>query len=192
MSLRYALIGVLEARPMTGYELSQFFDHSTAWVWSAPHSNIYPALRKMQSEGLLEAATDIKGEKLERTSYSITEEGRRQLREWIVSDPGAPARDPILLRMVFADIVDSEEAIKLLNLLIGRQGGLISQWSDHADALRRKDTVLIKERLKTRPSAEHDRIAALKANVFDLMVAQANTWIEWANDTLELLDDKPT
>ena len=37
---------------MTGYELARFFDASTAWVWSAPHSNIYPALRKMEAEGL--------------------------------------------------------------------------------------------------------------------------------------------
>ena len=188
MSLRYALLGVLEARRMTGYELAQFFDQSTAWVWSAPHSNIYPALRKMEAEGLLEGEIDIKGEKLERTSYSITDEGRRALREWVVSDPGAPTRDPLLLRMVFADIVDPEEMTELLQVLIERQAELIDQWSDHAESLRRKDTALLRERLKTRPSEDHDRIAAIKANVFDLMVAQAETWIEWATQTVKLLD----
>jgi DNA-binding PadR family transcriptional regulator len=189
MSLRYALLGVLEARPMTGYELSQFFDQSTAWVWSAPHSNIYPALRKMETEGLLQAETDIKGEKLERTTYQITDDGRSELREWIVSDPGLPARDPVLLRILFTDMVDPEEAIKLVQLLIERNTALIAQWTAHADALRRKDTVLLIERLKTRPAEEHDRIAAIKANVFDLMIAQSTTLIEWANQTLDLLDD---
>ena len=34
MSLRHALLGVLAARPMSGYDLSQFFDSSTGWVWT--------------------------------------------------------------------------------------------------------------------------------------------------------------
>jgi DNA-binding PadR family transcriptional regulator len=191
MSLRYALLGVLEARPMTGYELAQFFDTSMAWVWSAPHSNIYPALRKMHAEGLLEAETDIKGEKLERTVYSITDEGRRTLREWVVSDPGLPPRDPLLLRMVFADLVEADDVTKLLQVLVERQSQLIAQWTDHADALRRHDTVLLRERLKTREAHDHDRIAAIKANAFDLLVAQAGTWIEWATRTIELLDGSP-
>lgn len=190
MSLRYALLGVLEARPMTGYELAQFFNGSTAWVWSAPHSNIYPALRKMEAEGLLESETDIKGEKLERTSYSITDEGRRALKNWVISDPGPPTRDPLLLRLVFADIPDPEETSKLLETLIERQADLITQWSDHAEALRRKDTDLLRERLKTRPPEEHDRIAEIKASVFDLMVAQAETWIEWATRAAEGFDDE--
>lgn len=190
MSLRYALLGVLEARPMTGYELARFFDASTAWVWSAPHSNIYPALRKMEAEGLLEAETDIKGEKLERTSYSITDEGRRALKNWVVSDPGPPTRDPLLLRLIFADIPDPEETSKLLETLIERQRDLLAQWSDHAEALRRKDTDLLRERLKTRPPEDHDRIAEIKASVFDLMVAQAETWIAWATRAVEEFDDE--
>ncbi len=190
MSLRHALLGVLEARPMTGYELARFFDASTAWVWSAPHSNIYPALRKMEAEGLLEAETDIKGEKLERTNYSITDEGRRALKNWVVSDPGPPMRDPLLLRLIFADIADPEETLKLLETLIERQTDLIAQWTDHADALRRKDTDLIRERLKTRPPEDHDRIAEIKASVFDLMVAQAETWIAWATEAAEGFDDE--
>jgi DNA-binding PadR family transcriptional regulator len=192
--LRYALLGVLEARPMTGYELAQFFDESANWVWSAPHSNIYPALRRLQSEGLLSGHTDIKGAKLERTVYSITDDGRRELRDWVVSDPGSPLlRDPIMLRMVFADLIEPpDEIIKLLSVLIERQSDLIAQWKQHADALRRKQTPLILERLKNRPSAVHDRIAEIKANVFDLMITQAEVWIEWATATIELLDGDTT
>lgn len=175
---------------MTGYELARFFDASTAWVWSAPHSNIYPALRKMEAEGLLRTETDIKGEKLERTSYSITDEGRLALKNWVVSDPGPPTRDPVLLRLIFADIPDPEEISKLLETMIERQTDLIAQWTEHAEALRRKDTDLLRERLKTRPSEDHDRIAEIKASVFDLMTAQAETWIAWATRAAEGFDDE--
>jgi len=64
MSLKHALLGVLAARPMSGYELSQFFDSSTGWVWTAPHSQIYPLLVKMHSAGLIENTKKLRGTKM--------------------------------------------------------------------------------------------------------------------------------
>lgn len=193
MTLRYALLGVLEARPMTGYELAQFFDESTSWVWSAPHSNIYPQLRKMEEEGLLSSRTEIRGERLERTVYSISKKGVEELRRWVTSDPGAVnQRDPLFLRAVFFDMTDPGEAEDMLEQFIERENDLVKQWQEHRDALLRKDTPLIRERLQRRPRGEHDRIAALKANVFQGMVDQAKARVRWARRTLELLRDADT
>lgn len=47
MSLRHALPGVLDAGPMTGCSLAEHVGHSAANGWHAPHSQIYPQLRKM-------------------------------------------------------------------------------------------------------------------------------------------------
>jgi DNA-binding PadR family transcriptional regulator len=190
VTLRYALLGVLEARPMTGYELAQFFDESTSWVWSAPHSNIYPQLRKMEEEGLLSSRTEIRGERLERTVYSISKKGIEELRRWVTSDPGAVnQRDPLLLRAVFFDMTDPSEAEDMLEQVIERESDLVKQWQEHRDALLRKDTPLIRERLQRRPRGEHERIAALKANVFQGMIDQAKARVRWARRTLELLRD---
>lgn len=189
MTLRYALLGVLEARPMTGYELAQFFDESTSWVWSAPHSNIYPQLRKMEEEGLLTSHTEIRGERLERTVYSISDRGIAELRTWVSSDPGpVNQRDPLFLRSTFFDMVDDDDAEALLEEFITRQNDQVKQWQEHRDALLRKDTPLIRERLKRRPKGEHERIAALKANVFQGMIDQAKARIRWARHTIELLN----
>src|SRR5437667_5199276 len=87
MSLQHAMLGVLEARPMTGYELVQFFDQSMNWVWSAPQSQIYPRLREMEERGLIEGRKEIRGEKLERTVYSLTEEGLEELVRWVADEP---------------------------------------------------------------------------------------------------------
>ena len=35
MSLKHALLGILTVRPMTGYELKQFFDSSVQHFWNA-------------------------------------------------------------------------------------------------------------------------------------------------------------
>ena len=193
MSLRHALLGVLDARSMTGYELAQFFDQSAGWVWSAPHSNIYPALRKMEDEGLLTSETEIKGERLERTVYSITDAGRAELIAWVTTDPGPIGfRDPILLRATFLDEVDPAEGVAFLRTLIERQRDQIQRWREHRAALIALDTPLLRERLKQRPRKDHEHIAALKANVFTGMIDLAETWVGWALGTIELLDDRRT
>ncbi len=43
---------------MTGYELSQFLASSTGWLWSATHSQIYPALAKLREQGLIEGGIE--------------------------------------------------------------------------------------------------------------------------------------
>ncbi|EDV5156957.1 PadR family transcriptional regulator, partial [Salmonella enterica subsp. enterica] len=54
MSLRYALLALLTARPMTGYDLAKSFHVSVGHVWHAPDSQIYPELKRMLADGLVE------------------------------------------------------------------------------------------------------------------------------------------
>ena len=54
MSLRHAVLGLLERRPSTGYELTRTFDRSLRASWQARHSQIYPELAKLESAGLVE------------------------------------------------------------------------------------------------------------------------------------------
>ena len=44
--LKYVLLGFLNYTPMTGYELKQFMDESTANFWHAKQSQIYTTLKK--------------------------------------------------------------------------------------------------------------------------------------------------
>ena len=57
MSLRHALLALLDATPMTGYTLAKHFDQSAAFVWHAPHSQIYPELRRMAAAEPIHLAT---------------------------------------------------------------------------------------------------------------------------------------
>jgi DNA-binding PadR family transcriptional regulator len=188
LSLTHAVLGVLDARPMNGYELSQFFDSSAGWVWSAPRSQIYPTLRKMEQEGLIEAERQVRGTKLERRVYSITEAGLAELRRWVAEPSDTTMkRDPVLLQALFLDMVEPELAAKVFEHVIDEQEAFIARWEMHAQRLLDKETPLIRERLKRRPSAEHDRIAAIKAHVFAGGVALAKTRAEWAAAGLQLL-----
>jgi DNA-binding PadR family transcriptional regulator len=188
MSLQHAVLGVLEARPMTGYELTQFFESTARWVWTAPQSQIYPLLAKMAKEGLLSGEEQVRGSKLKRTSYSITEEGLDELRRWLAEPHAEPSvRDPFLLQTLFLDMIPPAEAEAVLREHIGEIQERREQWAAHRARLAAADTPLIHERLERRDPADHARIVHLKTHVFDYLIDSATQRIEWAEQAIEIV-----
>lgn len=49
-TLRYAILGLLNRKAMTGYDLSKEFQTSLAEFWHAKHSQIYPELKALAEE----------------------------------------------------------------------------------------------------------------------------------------------
>src|ERR1039457_2389184 len=91
MSLRHALMALLAATPMTGYTLAKQFDQSAAFVWHAPHSQIYPDLRPGEGPGLIAGHEESRGVRGTKRTYAITDEGRAELQRW-VAELSPPAR----------------------------------------------------------------------------------------------------
>lgn len=88
--------------PMSGYDLRQVIEGSTANFWSESFGQIYPALKSMLKDGLIEADEAKTEGNRERKKYRITDAGREHLREWL----GVPAkrrapRNEFLLRVFF-------------------------------------------------------------------------------------------
>ena len=48
--LKYAILGLLNQKSMSGYELSSEFESALNEFWNAKHSQIYPELRKLTEE----------------------------------------------------------------------------------------------------------------------------------------------
>ena len=61
MSLRHALLGVIKDKPLTGYDLVRHFQGTVGFLWSAPQSQIYPELRRMEAAGLVQAEVAPRG-----------------------------------------------------------------------------------------------------------------------------------
>jgi len=60
----------------------KYFDGTVAYVWSAPHSQIYPELRRMERDGLLDVEVVPRGERAKKRVYVITDAGRAELHSW--------------------------------------------------------------------------------------------------------------
>lgn len=173
---------------MTGYELTQFFESSARWVWSAPQSQIYPTLKRMEKEGLIAGEEQVRGERLRRREYSITELGRAELREWLAQPQADNSlRDPFLLQVLFLDMLDPDEAEHVLAQEAAQLRRKADRWAGHRDLLLAADTPLLRERLQHRAPSDHARIARLKAGVFSHLAQSAEARIEWIEQTIRNL-----
>ena len=109
MSLRYGLLNLLAAEPLSGYDLSQYFARSMGHVWPAQHSQIYPELARLAAEGLItQTGEGPRGRKV----YQTTPEGLEALRTWLRdTEPDYQIRDEALLRIFCLWALPTDEAL---------------------------------------------------------------------------------
>lgn len=188
MSLMHAVLGVLEVRPMTGYELGQFLEASARWVWSAPQSQIYPLLKQLAEDGLIVGTRSVKGTRMEVTAYSVTPRGLDELRRWLSEPlPLAPVRDTLLLQALYSDLVDVEHACRVFEAHAAELEQAIADWRAHHALLLRMDTPLMRERVHGGGETPTVRSVLIKANVFQGLVRIHEARLAWVRDTLALL-----
>jgi DNA-binding PadR family transcriptional regulator len=99
-----SLLGVLSLGPRSGYEMRQFMEQSTGNFWNESFGQIYPALKLMLAEGLVEVEEDDAEGHPAKKVYRMTERGRERLREWL-GMPLKPLkmRNELLLKLFFGD-----------------------------------------------------------------------------------------
>lgn len=187
MSLKYAILGVLEAEPMNGYDLGQYFSSSANWIWAGSLSQIYPLLTKLEHDGLIVGEDSFTG-KRRQIRYSITQQGIDSLRRWVEQPhPTPPTRDPLLLQALFFELGDTEASLAVLEHNIDELSAQITQWREHRDEVASGESTLMRARLKRRPPETHAEIQEMKAAVFDGLIAITEERVRWAEHMRELL-----
>jgi DNA-binding PadR family transcriptional regulator len=123
MSLRHCLLGLLHV-PRSGYALKKAFDDDMGHLWRAELSQIYPTLRKLEEEGLLTSVSEDSPMGPDRRVYTRTEEGRRELHDWLREPLELPEpRFGFLAKLFFLwELGDLEQTAGYLKML--RQGVL--------------------------------------------------------------------
>jgi DNA-binding PadR family transcriptional regulator len=87
---------------MSGYDIRQVISQSIGHFWSESYGQIYPGLRRLAAAGLVSKKTERKKGSPDRNVYSLTEDGRRQLREWLKLPVAAEVpRNELLLKLFF-------------------------------------------------------------------------------------------
>jgi PadR family transcriptional regulator AphA len=192
MSLRFALLALLSSLPRTGYELLQIFDRSVAFVWHAPHTQIYPELRRMEGAGLLASEELPRGRRATKRLYRLTDAGLDELRR-LASTPIEPTRekDTYRLKAAYLEWADEAGARAQFELHIAHYDKWLQAWEEMAQSLRERRDPILAERLAVRPAAEHAAIVAAKVFAYEGLIMRARMEIEWAQRGLALLAATP-
>lgn len=150
---RYALMGMLSIRPMSGYDIKQTIQGSIGYFWNESFGQIYPMLRQLVAEGLATRQTKSQKGKLDRYMYSLTERGAEELRAWLVL-PAEPdmVRSEFLLKFFFGREVpvplnlehiklEKEKCTRELKILAGIEDALKTRLTENPGAIYRLMTV---------------------------------------------------
>jgi DNA-binding PadR family transcriptional regulator len=101
--LGYTLLGLVLAKPQSGYALRKAFETTPLGNYSSSPGSIYPALKALEKAGLVErcSAADGGGKRL----FAATSAGEALFREWLARPVDETAMDRhldgVLLRFAF-------------------------------------------------------------------------------------------
>lgn len=76
------ILGLLSHEELTGYEIKKRMDTTLKYFWSASYGSIYPALAGLAVRGLVTKREDTEN-KRKKLIYTITDDGRKYLKEWL-------------------------------------------------------------------------------------------------------------
>lgn len=189
MSLRYALLAILRVGPLSGYDLQKQFSQSVGHVWHAPDSQIYPELRKMESDGLIEGEEQTRGERGTRRVYHVTDAGHEAYLAWMQTPLDYQrVRDPAHLRAAYLENTTPEAARAFLRAHIAEWEGELEQWEGELHHIEHLSNPMLVRRLAVTPEKDREATIAYKRFTYEGLVDRARGEIEWAKRGLALVD----
>jgi len=122
-SLEYALLGLVHMQPQTGYDLRKIFETTPMGHYSSSPGAIYPALKRLEEQGLIEGEVAARDTMRPKRVYSATSLGIETLRNWvsqtILKDDLLHKDHELMLRFaMMGAVVDNETTHRFLEQLL--------------------------------------------------------------------------
>lgn len=83
MSLKHAIMVLLETEAGSGYDLLKRFKQRLGFFWQASHQQIYQQLKVMHQEELIDCTLEAQQGKPDRKIYTMTKAGHQDLLAWL-------------------------------------------------------------------------------------------------------------
>jgi PadR family transcriptional regulator, regulatory protein AphA len=126
---KYALLGALSIKAMSGYDIKKFSDLSISHFWNENYARIYPVLKEMEGESLVTKTTTHTEGRPDRNVYTITKKGLKELDEWLLQPiDDRPPREELLLKLFFSSNVPVENLIEKVKAEKEKQKKLIAEY----------------------------------------------------------------
>jgi DNA-binding PadR family transcriptional regulator len=163
MSVRQALLALLEQGPMYGYQLRAEFERRTGSTWPLNVGQVYTTLTRLERDGLVaENGADGEGHVV----YRVTDAGREEVATWFTTpvERTQPPRDELAIKLALAVTVPGVDV------------GSVIQQQRSATIASLQDYTRLK---RARPTDLQDSADMAWSLVLDSLVFAAEAEVRW-------------
>ncbi len=134
MDVRTLCLGVLSLGDASGYEIKKRLEDTFSHFYDASFGSIYPALNRLQSEGLVHCETEAQARRPDKKVYSLTVDGRLALVSELNNMPGRDrVRSEFLVAMCFADLLPAGQIAEMIDQRIAAHKRLATELAGRED-----------------------------------------------------------
>lgn len=146
MKGRDIILGLLQKKNRTGYEINEVFKTIFSHFFNGTFGMIYPSLKKLEMEKVIEKTVVLQEGKPNRNEFSIAEAGTKEFMEYLKS-PVQPEilQSDFLMRMYFGEFVENAVVIQWIHDEIMQKQAQIEQLSQ--DYLKWKDKLTYTQKI---------------------------------------------
>ena len=175
MSLKHAILVLLETEPSSGYDLLKQFKNSLGYFWNAKHQQIYQQLKTLSEQDLISFSIENQANRPDKKVYKITNKGINELKTWI-SCPVKPNKvnDALLVKIYGGHLTNKEN--------------LITELHHHLDSHLKTLSYLkqVEQSFLNLPSNKK-KTYQLPYLTLRRGILGEEAWITWANESIEAI-----
>ncbi|UZE96515.1 PadR family transcriptional regulator [Alkalimarinus alittae] len=175
MSLKHAILVLLETQPSSGYELVKHFKQSLGYFWNAKHQQVYQQLKKLTEDKQVTFQAHFQDDKPDKKVYQITDLGRETLRRWI-NQPVKPNKinDALLVKLYGGHLASKED--------------LLAELESHIDSHQKTlDNLISIENTYLTMGDEQKAHYLLPYMTLRRGIIGERAWLEWAEEVMQTL-----
>lgn len=170
----YAILGILNLSPSTGYDIKKYSDKVLSGFWNENFGHIYPTLKKMLEDGMIEVVFREENEK--KVRYGITEKGKQELETWLLEETmQQPVRSEFMLKLLFSSSQPRENVI-----------GMLEKYKEMHDKNIEKYQEMQKKLDQGIEEISKERVCFVRA-VLRRGIISSEAVIRWCEETIEEL-----
>lgn len=172
MSLDLAILGFLNEKPLTGYDLkNKHFDLCVSHFWNADQAQIYKTLDKLVLNEFLSFEILYQDNKPNKKIYSITDKGKKKLVSLLEEEVNnTTIRDPFLVKIFFSSNIDNKKILELF---------------EKKKEKHKKNLEYYFELEKDYAKEKDNRKKVLESLTLDLGMKYEKYHIEWCDESIE-------
>jgi DNA-binding PadR family transcriptional regulator len=116
MDVRTLCLGVLSMGDASGYEIKKKLEGPFRYFYDASFGSIYPALTRLQKDGLVTGAAQAQAKRPDKKVYSLTTEGRLALVRDLGQTPAPDRlRSEFIVAMRFAHLLPPRRVSEMID-----------------------------------------------------------------------------